>query len=193
MSRERKIFVALASAGLLALVADRVLFAEAEETASGASATVATHTAAVTPSDDLFAFLDASEADDATSWPQRLQRIATALDTGDDGVRRNAFAVPATWRSEVTVDAAAVAAAAAPEADFAQAHRLLGVVPNAKIPCAVVDGTPVLVGQQVDGFTLHQVLVRSAVFIRGNTRVELHLDDLPTTNSGATIATTETQ
>lgn len=179
ISRERKIYAALVGVGLLALAADRMLFAEADP---GAGNTLAT--AGAVPEElpvsatflDLTGFLDPGGGKLAPMLSVRLGRLGGANRHADD--LRNVFAVPDAWRTEVPSPTAAADEAGGVD-DFNVAHRLMGVVPNSKTPCVVVEGMAVLVGQTIDGYQLEEVRQRSAVFVKGEERVELHLDDMP--------------
>lgn len=177
ISRERKIYVALVGVGLLALAADRVLFAEADPAAGDAleDAVAAPEELPVSAILDLAGFPDLDGGQLAPTLAERLGRLGGENRHTDD--LRNVFAVPDAWRTEVP-SPAAVADEAGGVDDFSVTHRLMAVVPNARTPCIVVEGVAVLVGQIIDGYQLVEVRQRSAAFVKGKQRVELHLDDI---------------
>ena len=182
---KNKICVALAGASLLALAADQVLFAGPREEGAASSAPDAAgiHSGAMTAA-DLAVLLQPMESQDDRSLAERLRRIARTRALLGDGSVRDAFALPTAWTASPQTPEDADTAPR--QDDFSASHRLDAVMTNARVPCAMVDTTLVLVGQRVGGYTLEAVGQRSAVFIRGETRIEMHLDDGP-------IATTDVE
>lgn len=187
LTRERKIYLIAGGAALLALGVDQVLFAgPGEEAPAPETALVPRESAAAAMSSpQVAAFIAPFEAREDAAVAERLRRVASAASVDPDGSTRDAFAVPESWMAtKETPQGSEVATRR--DKGFEASHQLDAVLPNAPMPCGMVDGTPVLVGQQVDGHTLEAVRERSVVFVKGDARFELHLDN-------ALTATTEVE
>jgi hypothetical protein len=81
---------------------------------------------------------------------------------------RDAFASPLA--AEATTAVAAVDTTA-----FQQAHKLTGVFMSGNKPMAMINGTALMTGQAIDGFTLVNVGRKAVVLQSGDTKVELAL------------------
>ena len=195
ITRERKIYVAAAGVGLAALAGDQLLFAEAAPTVSEQPAVTAgaAGSAPALSVSELKALIEPLEPASDRSLAARMRRVGRARGIEGDHVGRDPFVVPEGWITQAAAPEPAAQSTARPD-NFADSHQLMGVMPNARVACAVVDGNPVMVGQSVDGYTLEKVLVRSVLFSKGSRRVELHLDEAPViVNETDSVASVETE
>ena len=101
----------------------------------------------------------------------RLQSASKGLDL--DRVA-DAFKPSASWTG-LHRAAAPVVDSGDPVADFKARHKLSAAMKQGSGGVAIVDGQPLAVGQKLGGFRLSAVKDGSAIFRRGNLRVELHL------------------
>jgi hypothetical protein len=167
LSKERLVYAAVLGVGLLILVVDRALLAP-----SGADAAPAEDYSA--PRDDSAA-TPAPETPSGASTPSLANRLmADSADWQEklrNGFRASEEWIPPPPPPEVaptpTEDAAAV---------FAGAYTLTAVQgPRSTIPGALVNGRFVKRGEGLDGWLLSEVTSSSAVFTKGEARVELTL------------------
>ena len=86
----------------------------------------------------------------------------------------DAFAPPAAWRGEEGTPPPALPDAAE---RFRRAHTLNAVMASGENGYVIIDGRTLFIGQELDGFVLISVGVRSAVLTSGRVRVVLTLPD----------------
>lgn len=174
LTKQRKVYVALGTAAVLALLGDR-LFLDSETTgprpaAAGVVSAAEPNLAAPSAADQL-----ALLPDPANSVAGRLSRIESEHELTAGG-GRDAFAPAGEWLRPTAADKSQPADKSG-ISRFTRDHKLEAVVPGLKRGCVIVDGATMFVGQKLNGFTLVQVRNRSAVFERDGTKVELHMDE----------------
>lgn len=91
------------------------------------------------------------------------------------GLRHDPFAWPAAARAPAPAPPAATASAA-PVSEALWRPRLRAVIVAAGRSMALVDGSVVAIGEQLDGYRLIRVEERSATFVKNGLRVELKMD-----------------
>jgi len=174
LARQRKIFLGVGAAALVALGADRIFLGSS---LSGPESAVASSITDSSQADsaagaDIDALLHDDDPTAATSLAQRVNQVSRYR-PGLLEDRRDAFKPSAGW---VGVDGSG--SGLPTNADgFRAAYELVALMPKNRRPCAMVGGRTVFVGQTLDGFTLVEVGARSAVFESVAGRVELKMGD----------------
>ncbi len=190
MSKQKKVLLGVVGVGLAVVALDRLVFL-GEVTGGPTEASAATSAAMVsapasfepaagradTPAVDPAASR-ASASAGAVSVADQLRRAAEKLNLQGPPARE-AFEPSRAW-----VGTRRQADEAGPRdhvADrFRSDHRLMGVMRRGDRPVAIVNGTPMSVGQRLDGFTLVSIdpsaRTPTATFEKGTTRVELRLE-----------------
>lgn len=161
LSKERKVYIALFSAGLVALAVDRALFSPAPAGASVPGEAESHEEAVAAPATAQAA---------APRGPSFGARLAARV-SWVDGAVPDAFEPSEAWVGKRIVEEAEAAPAA--ESSFAQTHKLTGVVlmgskddPTVREGIALVGSKQYKVGERLDGYELIEVRIaeREAVF-----------------------------
>ena len=173
--KERKVYLILAGAGVIALGIDRLFLGSAASGPSTASAVVASLSVPRPLSDGELWSQEVLALE--SSLAQQLRRIAEEHEHFS-GADRDAFHPSAAWLGD-RQDEDQARLVQQPEAErFRQEHQLMAVVPNDRCGYAMVDGTPLFVGHKLEGFTLVAVRDRSAIFKSKDTYVDLRMDQV---------------
>lgn len=119
---------------------------------------------------------------DAAAPATRATTLAGRLDQMARDKNLNLFEVDDAFRPSASWIKPAAAAVAAAEATplseseaFLKKHKLLALLNNSHGGAAIIDSQTVVLGKQVDGFTLVGVTKRSAILEKDGQRVELSL------------------
>lgn len=184
LTRERKIYAGLLAVAAVALLADQLFFADGPAAAQAGSAALVVapapvdHPAAMpaaTPGIDLGQVdLQLTELNTANSLAHRLAAVARQHDLRVNEVG-NAFEPSAQWVAAPPPPQAPVELPSTRGRDFEARHKLTAVVVNARGGLAMVDGAPLKVGEQVEGFVLVSVMPTSAMFRSGDVEAVLEL------------------
>lgn len=166
LSRERKVYVAIFGLAAGALVIDRVLLdSGVSDPASAGAETLLVASGGSVPSiDGLNALPDKAKA----TLASHLGKLADPSDI-DMSKLTDAFAASSAWKPEPAKEPEKIAKKM-PDGSYTLSAILTG--PNA---AAVINGKPISVGGQVDGFTLIAVTENSAVLESAGSRQVLHL------------------
>jgi hypothetical protein len=177
LTKKQKIYAVLCGLAAGALLLDRMFPAPVEAPAAEAVAVVSQPASAATPDKPVARTMPTALV--IPAGPSLASRIDEAAEAnaypGKPG--RDAFRVADTWRP-----AAAAAQAPAPRADtdkFVRDHKLTAVMTAGDRGVALVDGTPVQIGQTLDGFRLVSVETSRALWECDGVRATLEL-----TNAG---------
>jgi hypothetical protein len=178
MTRERKIFLGILGAGLLALAGDQLIGPPSPAGASDEYAVTAAQRAPVAASPSLAASSAAPSA--ASSGASTRSFVVRTRELGATTTGRDPFQPPAPWIAKKIDPSTAVQPTVAER--FQKAHRLDAVVLEGREGRAIVSGTAVVVGQTIDGCRLVRVTHDAALFEADGQRIALRLKtaDKPT-------------
>ncbi len=172
LSTKQKVYASILGLGVIALIVDRVVLLPQESAAQPAEPVepaVALSTPVVEAAREL---VSASVLSTSTvTIADELDRVAETR--GFDLVSvPNAFQPSSSWfTGQVETEAPAPDRSAAER--FKQEHTLTAVMATGSRGYAIIDGQFLLMGQEMDGFTLVAVGARSAVLESAEARVEL--------------------
>ncbi len=176
LSTKQKVYASVLGLGVTALIVDRVVLLPRESAAQSAEPVepaVALSTPVVEAAREL---VSASVLSASTvTIADELDRVAATR--GFDLVRiPDAFQPSSSWLTgQMETEAPAPDRSAAER--FKQEHTLTAVMATGSKGYAIVDGKFLLIGQEMDGFTLVAVGNRSAVLESAEARVELTLSE----------------
>lgn len=182
-SRQRKAYGLILTLALGGLAVDRLVL---DGGASGPQSAEAVGGAPISRAVPVEANLKAEAANPATrasTLAGRLDRTAKEKNF-DLLLVDDAFRPATSWIKPVVTVATAQAAAPISETEaFAKKHKLLALLNNSHGGAAIIGSQTVVLGKQIDGFTLVGVSKRSAVLEKDGQRVELSLPT-PSANAG---------
>ncbi|MEX0654498.1 MAG: hypothetical protein WD534_14780 [Phycisphaeraceae bacterium] len=166
MTKQRKVLAAILGTGLMALGVDRFVLESSATTPQAASAVAP---AVDTPSVQEQALDLAREALDESNVSQRASLADRLNETArqhalPDRPHRDAFAPSATWTDAIAPTEPVEAVDDDRARRFKQNHALNAVMTPGERGVVVVNGKPLRVGGQLDGFTLVSVQGQSATF-----------------------------
>ena len=176
-TKERKIYGGLLALGVVALAVDRLSGPPKEAAAQeDAAALVAPNVAGKSAPSKNSRTADAAMLARADlGLAERLRAAANGQLVSDKSVV-DVFRPSRKWSG----DGGGGAAHSMSEAErFKAAHRLTAVMMSGRNSRAIVDGTPLRLGESLDGFKLLSVDPGRAVLGRSGARVVLALDQMP--------------
>jgi hypothetical protein len=166
LNRERKVYVAIFGLAAGALVVDRVMLdSGVSDPASAGAETLLVASGGSVPSiDGLSAMPDKAKA----TLASHLGKLADPSDINLSRVT-DAFKASSAWNPEPVKQPAQV------EKKTPDGTHTLTAILTGKNAAAVIDGKPISVGGQVDGYTLVSVGEDKAVLESAKSRLVLHL------------------
>src|SRR5256885_961384 len=182
-TKERKIYGGLLALGLVALVIDRCSGGPKEAAAQqeDAAALVAPNVAGKTaPSKNARTSEGAILARSDISLAERLRAATNGQLVSDKSVV-DVFRPSRKWAGDAGGSEAHVLSDAE---RFRAAHRLTAVMMSGRSSRAIVDGTPLRLGESLDGFKLLSVDPAKAVLGRNGASVALALEQTPISHTG---------
>jgi hypothetical protein len=176
-TKERKIYGGLLALGVVALVIDRLSGGPKEAAAQeDAAALVAPNVAGKSAPSKNARTADAAMLARADLGLAERLRAATNGHLVSDKSVVDVFRASAKWAGDSGVGTSHVMTDAE---RFKAAHRLTAVMMSGHSSRAIVDGTPLRLGESLDGFKLLSVDPGRAVLGRNGARVVLALDQAP--------------
>ena len=177
-TKERKIYGGLLALGVLALVVDRLSGGPKEAAAQeDAAALVAPNVAGKSAPPKTSRTADTAMLARADLGLAERLRAATNGQPVSDKSVVDVFRPSRKWAGDAGGGGAAHPMSEAER--FKAAHRLTAVMMSGRSSRAIVDGTPLRLGESLDGFKLLSVDPGRAVLERSGARVVLALDQMP--------------
>ena len=176
LTKERKIYLALACIAGLGLITDQLFFGASSGPQPASAATSVLNAVVPTSIDTMTPELplDISESLDKPTLARTLDRVAENRKPTANEIR-DPFQPPSSWQSKPASEEQSQFASHDANS-FREQHQLLAVVPNRRQPCAMVNGKLLFLGQSLDGFKLITVANRRAMFESDGKTVELFMD-----------------
>jgi hypothetical protein len=178
-TKERKIYGGLLALGVVALIVDRLSGGPKDAAAQedAAAALVAPNAAGKTAPPKTSRMADAAMLARADLGLAERLRAATNGQLVSDKSVVDVFRPSRKWAGDAGGSGAAHPMSEAER--YKAAHRLTAVMMSGRGSRAIVDGTPLRLGESLDGFKLLSVDPGRAVLGRNGARVVLELDQPP--------------
>jgi hypothetical protein len=131
--------------------------------------------AAPTPAAKPVEAVETSRPPAGPSVADRLKALASRMPNLKGAAARDALALPASWVTTVKTPDDPVPPATDPAGRFLQEHRLTAVLIADNGGLAIINGKPIRVGEEIDGFRLLRLAPGYAVFQFGADGIEVKL------------------